>query len=142
MINTNSDEAALFVLQASLIINSEGHNAYIKKLLAYLSDTELEELKILYTDKSDLNFSDNHNGIIKIVSDYTVQCPGIKIAKAYSDMGLPVIKSYFAQRMAIFQLPLYKVPPAHGMYLLLLLNLGIWHSGGDLMPYCSERKEL
>jgi carboxylesterase type B len=139
MINTNSDEGALFILQAAPEIYKKGHDSYIKRLLGYISDTELEELKMLYTE-SNANFSDNFNGIINILSDYTVQCPGIKMAKAYSDKGLPVVKSYFAQRMAIFQLPFYKVPPAHGMYLQLII--GISHSGGNLIHYCLERKEI
>jgi carboxylesterase type B len=137
MINTNSDEGALFFLKNDV----EGPNTYIKRLLPYMNDTELEELKALYSEK-DIDFADNNDGAINVLSDYMFQCPALKMARAYDHFGLPVIKTFFSQRMAILQLGKSKMPPAHGMYLLLSLILGMYFSGGKLMLFCSERKEL
>jgi carboxylesterase type B len=137
MINTNSAEGAIFFVRH----DTAGPDAYIKRLLPYMNDTEFEELKALYMDNPDEEFSAN-NGAINIMSDYMFQCPALKMARAYNHIGLPVIKSFFDQRIAIFQLRKVKMPPVHGLYLLKSFILGIFYFGGNLMLFCWEGKEI
>jgi carboxylesterase type B len=114
MINTNLDEGAFFVRSKLKADNEDVRQIFIRRVLPYYTDEEMAALNKLYSSfegsNSELGDVDR---VIRILSDYYFHCPSRKMAVAFNSSGLPVIKSFFAQRIALLQ-PGLKLPVIHG----------------------------
>ena len=87
-----------------------------QRLLPFFNTTQIKGLDHLYPD--DGNILPFHN-ISQIIANFYFHCPARKVAKAYSNAGLPVYKSFYKHLLGLVNI----IEPVR--------NYGVFH-GSDL----------